>query len=127
MVTAAVRVTTGAVVEGATVRASTELDIGPEELTFDGHYPDLPIFPGVALIECARMSCVAVPPPGAGQLHLAAVDSTRFHNVVRPNDRLSLDLSWKRLGADWRASVRIRSWRGDVASVRLLFRTGETS
>lgn len=124
MVTAAVRVT--ATPDGAGgLRASTEMDIGPAEPAFDGHYPDFPIFPGVALIECARMSCLAVPPPGRPHLHLAGVESARFHSMVRPDDRLRLELAWKRVGADWRASVRVRSWRGDVASVRLLFRTEE--
>ncbi|MBM0278022.1 3-hydroxyacyl-ACP dehydratase FabZ family protein [Micromonospora tarensis] len=104
---------------GGRVRTGTVMEISPTEPVFAGHYPDFPIFPGVCLIECARLSAEVTAPDGPGTLYLEAVESSRFGGPVRPGDRLSLVLTWTALETGWRTAVRIRSERGDVASIRL--------
>ncbi|MBM2619529.1 hypothetical protein JIG36_28640 [Actinoplanes sp. LDG1-06] len=108
--------------------ARTELVVAADEPVLAGHYPDFPIFPGVCLIECARLSAFVTAAPGAGgELRLAAVESARFRNVALPGDRLVLDLNWAERPIGRRLTARITSGRGDVASVRLLFHLGEES
>jgi 3-hydroxymyristoyl/3-hydroxydecanoyl-(acyl carrier protein) dehydratase len=101
----------------------TEMTLAAGEPVFAGHYPDFPIFPGVCLIECARLSAIATAAPGEGDpLRLAVVESARFKNAARPGDRLTLDLTWAERAGGRRVTARITSDRGDVASTRLLFR-----
>ncbi|GAB3898675.1 hypothetical protein GCM10029964_083530 [Kibdelosporangium lantanae] len=70
---------------------TTTFRIGPDEPVFAGHYPGLPILPGVAVIECVRAALVA----GLGHpVDLVAIDSCRFTAAVRPGAEVSVSTSY---------------------------------
>ena len=63
---------------------------------FQGHFPNNPIMPGVLQLE-AMAQCSApvlmTMPEYAGKLTLyAGVDNVRFKNIVRPGDRLDMEI-----------------------------------
>lgn len=89
------------------------------EPVFAGHYPGLPLFPGVCLVECVHRGAVAARPPGTGELRLAELGSARFVSAVVPGDVLDLALDWKREDGGWRVSAKIGTARGRAATVRL--------
>lgn len=96
--------------------------VADTETVLPGHYPGFPIFPGVCLVECARLSAEATLPGEAKGAALAAVESTRFTGPVFPGDQVDIDLVWKRTPAgDWQCRAKLSTRRGPAASVRLRF------
>lgn len=68
---------------------------------FQGHFPNNPIMPGVlqveALAQCAAPILLCLD-SFKGKLALfAAMDSVRFKNVVRPGDRLDMEVQLLKL------------------------------
>ena len=63
---------------------------------FQGHFPNNPIMPGVLQIEAmAQLGAGAflTMPENKGKLVLfAGIDGVRFKNVVRPGDRLDMEI-----------------------------------
>lgn len=96
--------------------------VAEHEPVFTGHYPDFPIFPGVCVMECVRRAAESAPPPEAGALRLAEVESTRFLAAVHPGDDLSIDITWTRRGEAWRCAAKVATARGQAATVRLGYR-----
>lgn len=104
-------------------RTSTRFTVAADETVLPGHYPGFPIFPGVCLVEYVHVSVLATAPAGEPAPELAAVESTRFTGPVYPGDELTADIDWTPVdGATWRCRARVRSGRGDAASVRLRYR-----
>lgn len=71
--------------------AKVELDISPELLVFDGHFPTSPVLPGVAQLDWAvhfTRQRFAVPP------RFLRVEVLKFKRPVLPGTRLLLDLRW---------------------------------
>ncbi len=63
------------------------LELAPEELCFQGHFPDNPILPGVVQVDWAiRFGQEAFGPLGdfQGMLNL------KFMDLIRPGERLEL-------------------------------------
>ncbi len=78
---------------GAT--AASAVRVFPEdEPFFAGHFPELPVVPGVflveALAECARRLLGAHPDGAGREWRLVEVDRVRFRRRVSPGDRLEL-------------------------------------
>jgi 3-hydroxyacyl-[acyl-carrier-protein] dehydratase len=92
------------------------------EPVFTGHYPDFPIFPGVCVMECVRRAAESAPPPEAGELRFAAVESTRFLSAVHPGDHLAVEVTWSQRAEGWRCSAKVATERGQAATVRLSYR-----
>ncbi|MER6300593.1 hypothetical protein ABT247_13615 [Kitasatospora sp. NPDC001539] len=107
--------------------AATGVVIGADEPVLPGHYPGFPIFPGVCVIECVRLSALAAPPPGAGPLTMDEVESTRFLSPVFPGDELSVELTWRAGAAGWTCTAEVATARAAAARVRVRFTTGEES
>ncbi|MFI6849634.1 hypothetical protein OG535_07055 [Kitasatospora sp. NBC_00085] len=127
-VTAAVQVVRPSVLDaGGRTAAATTVVVGADEPVLPGHYPGFPIFPGVCVIECVRLSALAAPPPGAGPLTLAEVESTRFLSPVFPGDELSMELTWRDGAAGWTCTAKVATSRAVAAQARLRFSTGEES
>ncbi|WP_228449504.1 3-hydroxyacyl-ACP dehydratase FabZ family protein [Streptomyces alkaliterrae] len=102
--------------------------VAPEETVLPGHYPGFPIFPGVCLVEVVHLGALATAgslpaadAPADGRLELRQIESTRFTGPVFPGDSLTAVLDWKRDESGWRCRAKVRSQRGDAASVRLRF------
>ena len=97
-------------------------DLRPEEYFFTGHFPGNPIMPGVLQIEALAQA-------GAILCHesklydtskqfavLAGVDGARFKRIVRPGDRLELEvelLAFRKVVAKLKARAFVK---GELAS-----------
>lgn len=71
--------------------AQAELDIVPELLVFDGHFPDAAVLPGVAQLDWAvtlARECFALPPG------FQRIEALKFRRQVAPGTRLLLELQW---------------------------------
>ncbi|MEE1809628.1 3-hydroxyacyl-ACP dehydratase FabZ family protein [Streptomyces sp. BE133] len=104
-------------------RTSTRFTVAADEAVLPGHYPGFPIFPGVCLVEYVHLSVLATAPAEEPAPELVAVEATRFTGPVYPGDELAADIDWKPVdGMAWQCRAKIRSGRGDAASVRLRYR-----
>ncbi|WP_299982220.1 hypothetical protein [uncultured Pseudoteredinibacter sp.] len=74
-----------------------QLNIDPEIVYFDGHFPEQAILPGVTQIfwaeHFARIYLSTVMPPEERFSHLEAV---KFQQVIRPNEKIQLQLEFKK-------------------------------
>ncbi|MGD0962063.1 MAG: 3-hydroxyacyl-ACP dehydratase FabZ [Methylomonas sp.] len=67
---------------------------------FQGHFPHLPIFPGVLILEAlaqatALLAAQSDETLGKGRTYyLAAIDNARFKRPVVPGDRLMLEIKY---------------------------------
>lgn len=63
---------------------------------FNGHFPNNPIMPGVLQIEAMAQTAapiICLNPEYKSKLALfAGVDNVRFKNIVRPGDRLDMEI-----------------------------------
>lgn len=71
------------------------------EAFFQGHFPGNPIMPGVlqleAMAQCSAPILMTLP-QFKGKLALfAAMDNVRFKNIVRPGDRLDMEIELVKL------------------------------
>lgn len=97
-------------------RAELRLDIVPELIAFDGHFPQAPILPGVAQLDWAiRYGREAFGLQG----RFVGLEALKFQQVVRPGDRIVLSLEWDAVRC--RLGFRYRSERGPHASGRVCF------
>lgn len=84
-----------------------------------GHFPGMPIMPGVLIAEALAQTAACMMLGEAepeGQLPLlAGIDGCRFRRVVRPGDELRLEVSLKRL----RGKFGFVSGVATVAGVRV--------
>lgn len=97
--------------------------VDPSEPVLAGHFPGLPIFPGVCLVELAHQAARAALP---GATRLVAMDSVRFLAPVFPGDEVTVSLTVD--GTICLARLRVRRPDGrqeDAALVRLRFRVEE--
>ena len=75
------------------------------EPCFQGHFPDLPIMPGVLIIEAMAQAAglltrLSEPPPEdgkAGISYLVKVDKARFSKMVLPGDQIVFEVTMARM------------------------------
>ncbi|HMB56978.1 MAG TPA: AMP-binding protein [Arenimonas sp.] len=102
--------------------AALELDVNADLAGFDGHFPAMPVLPGVVLLDWAiKFGREAFAIDGA----FARMDVLKFQLLVRPGTRLHLQI-------DWQTSVntlgfRYTSRHGTHASGRVLFQNAEAA
>ena len=97
-------------VEGESIKGYKNITIN--EQMFTGHFPDLPIFPGVLILEAmAQLSGVLAfetkgtrPADGVNYL-FGGVDKARFRRPVVPGDRLDMHSS---IAADRRIMMKFK-------------------
>ncbi len=79
------------------LRALGEKLVTINEPFFQGHFPDLPLMPGVLIVEAmAQTGAVAAlsQPENKGKMaFFAGIDSVRFRRPVRPGDILRLEIT----------------------------------
>jgi len=71
-------------------------NVSVNEPFFQGHFPENPIMPGVLQIEAmAQLGAAAfgtLPEAKDKLILFAGIDNARFKNVVRPGDRLDMEI-----------------------------------
>ncbi len=79
------------------VRALGEKLVTINEPFFQGHFPNMPIMPGVLIVEAlAQTGAVATlsQPENKGKLaFFAGIDTVRFRRPVRPGDTLRMEVT----------------------------------
>ncbi len=76
---------------------------------FQGHYPQVPVMPGVMMIEAmAQVGGLAAGGAGEGTIPLlAAVDKVKFRRVVKPGDQLRIKAEILKAR---RQLVKVQAW-----------------
>jgi len=89
------------------------------EWFFQGHFPGLPIMPGVLQVEALAqtMGIYVAKQPGFGDRIglFAGIDDCRFKRVVTPGDTLRLEVTMDKLGGRFGRGRGVASVDGEVA------------
>ncbi|MDQ3856334.1 MAG: 3-hydroxyacyl-ACP dehydratase FabZ [Chloroflexota bacterium] len=76
-------------------------NVSVNEPFFQGHFPGMPLMPGVLQVEAlAQVGAVAIlgVPENRGKLaYFAGIDGVRFRRPVRPGDQLTLEVVLERV------------------------------
>ncbi len=94
------------------------------EWFFQGHFPGMPVMPGVLQIEALAqtMACYVAKQPGFGDRIglFAGIDEVRFKRVVSPGDTLRLEVVMEKLGSRFGKGRAVATVDGQVACEGLL-------
>jgi 3-hydroxyacyl-[acyl-carrier-protein] dehydratase len=94
------------------------------EWYFGGHFPGLPVMPGVMQVEALAqtMAIYVARQEGYGDRIglFAGIDEVRFKRIVQPGDRLTLEVTMEKLGRRFGKGRAVASVDGEVACEGLL-------
>jgi 3-hydroxyacyl-[acyl-carrier-protein] dehydratase len=101
-----------------------EKGVTASEWFFQGHFPQLPVMPGVLQVEALAqtMAVYVARQEGFGDRIglFAAIDEVRFKRIVQPGDRLTLEVTMEKLGRRFGKGRAVASVDGEVACEGLL-------
>jgi 3-hydroxyacyl-[acyl-carrier-protein] dehydratase len=96
-----------------------EKEVTASEWFFQGHFPDLPVMPGVLQVEALAqtMAVYVAQQEGFGDRIglFAAIDECRFKRIVQPGDRLTLEVTMDKLGGRFGRGHAVAKVDGEVA------------
>ena len=95
-----------------------EKAVTSSEWFFQGHFPGLPVMPGVLQVEALAqtMAVYVAQQEGFGDRIglFAGIDDCRFKRTVLPGDRLSLEVTMEKLGKRFGRGKAVASVDGEV-------------
>ena len=96
-----------------------EKGVTASEWFFQGHFPELPVMPGVLQVEALAqtMAVYVARQEGFGDRIglFAAIEDCRFKRMVQPGDRLTLEVTMEKLGRRMGRGRAVASVDGEVA------------
>ena len=94
------------------------------EWFFQGHFPGMPVMPGVIQVEALAQTMavyVACQPGFGDRIGLfAGIDEVRFKRVVIPGDTLRLEVTMEKLGSRFGKGRAVATVNGEIACEGLL-------
>jgi 3-hydroxyacyl-[acyl-carrier-protein] dehydratase len=101
-----------------------EKAVTASEWFFGGHFPSLPVMPGVIQVEALAqtMAVYVAREEGFGDRIglFAGIDECRFKRIVQPGDRLTLEVTMQKLGRRFGRGRAVASVDGEVCCEALI-------